>query len=228
MDEWLPRRQLYLQSLILHNSGRHTSLCESCGNPEALWHCKDCLGQQQLCRDCCRRTHERLPFHRIQYWKGTHYVPDLLSNLGVVVNLGHSGRVCPQLTTSFNPIVAIRKSIENVEPAGVYQSPSGIVDHPSDAKEFTIGHTNGFHKVWIRFCHCTKAGREEYHLMELGLYPLSFQRVESAFTFHMLDDFRLENLECKTSLYHYHGKLQRMTSPLTPNDVPVSAFIFQN
>jgi hypothetical protein len=83
-----------------------------------------------------------------------------------------------------------------------------------------VGHTTGIHKVWIRPCGCQRE-EEEYQLLEHGLYPLSHQRIQSAFTFDLLDNLRLDNLECKTSVYHLYQKLRRLTCPLFPQAVPV-------
>jgi len=51
---------------------------------------------------------------------------------------------------------------------------------------------------------------------------LSFKHIESSFTFELLDDVLHDNLELKASTYHYHKKLQQMTSPLFPASVAVS------
>jgi hypothetical protein len=36
-----------------------------------------------------------------------------------------------------------------------------------------------------------------------------------------LDDYLLENLECKTSATHYYSKLRRITNFAFPNSIPV-------
>lgn len=220
MEEWLPRRHLYLQAIALQDDlPDHT--CSQCRKASGYWRCKDCLGGHALCRECCRLTHSKSPFHRIQYWNGTHYERDWLSNLGVVIHLGHRGLPCPVRNA---PGVQSECKGQDKQPrqdnVDVYGSPSGIVDKPSDSIHFTVGHTNGIHKVWVRHCGCS-TGEEEYQLLELGLYPLSYQRIQSAFTFDLLDNVRLDNLECKTSVYHIYQKLRRLTCPLFPHAVPV-------
>ncbi|KAG2738524.1 hypothetical protein P692DRAFT_201873906 [Suillus brevipes Sb2] len=57
----------------------------------------------------------------------------------------------------------------------------------------------------------------------MGLFPASFTSPKTAFTFAVLDDFLLDNLECRTSVMNYYSKLRRVTSSVFPHLVPVSA-----
>ncbi|KAI0258038.1 hypothetical protein BC834DRAFT_975774 [Gloeopeniophorella convolvens] len=45
----------------------------------------------------------------------------------------------------------------------------------------------------------------------MGLLPATFQTVETIFTFTVLDDFLVDNLECKTTGQTYYSKLQTIT-----------------
>jgi len=49
--------------------------------------------------------------------------------------------------------------------------------------------------------------------------PTTFTKLSTMFTMAVLDDFRLANLECKTSAYQYWQRLRRMTKPLEPDQV---------
>ena len=218
MNEWFERRDAYLEVIISHASRLANRTCKLCNASSADWRCKDCLGGHSMCRGCCQILHINLPFHKIEWWNGDHYEPDWLCNVGVVVYLGHDGEPCPTLSTSAR-VPTLEKSESGGDP--VYMSPSGWEVKVPDCVAFTIRHTNGIHKVWVRPCACQEGGRD-IHLLQLGLYPLSYRRPHSAFTFHMLDDLRIDNLECKVSIYHYHKKLRRLTCPLFPPSVPVS------
>lgn len=83
-----------------------------------------------------------------------------------------------------------------------------------------VVHTNGVHNICLVYCTCD--GREQAHgdLMQSGLVPTTFTKYSTLFTAAVLDDFRLSNLECKTSAYQYFQKLTRMTSATTPAGVP--------
>jgi hypothetical protein len=55
----------------------------------------------------------------------------------------------------------------------------------------------------------------------MGLFPASLQNIKTAFTFGVLDDFRMDNLECKTAGLNYWHKVVRITSNEFPKSVPV-------
>lgn len=80
----------------------------------------------------------------------------------------------------------------------------------------------GVHPIKVVWCGCSDAAPQEVQLFELGLFPSSFKSPKTAFTFSVLDDFRLDNLECKTAARRYFNKLRRLTSPAFPQSVPVS------
>jgi CxC2 like cysteine cluster associated with KDZ transposases len=225
MDEWLPRRSKYLEEILGHDALLNDGMCSHCNAQEGRWRCLDCIGHQGECRECCRRSHQRLPFHRIEYWTGTYYKADWLCNLGVVVDLGHGGQCCPLKSNSSQNVTntadaPLSSATSGRDVLDIYRSPSGTQDDPIDATRLTIVDQNGIHAVWVRFCICD-SNEDEYQILAVGLYPVTFRQIRSAFTFRVLDDFRLENLECKTSAYQYYNKLRRATSPLFPTAAPV-------
>jgi hypothetical protein len=103
----------------------------------------------------------------------------------------------------------------------IYESPSGKTDCPIGANTMTIAHVNGIHRIHVKYCCCDDRLPEDLQLIASNFFPLSFDTIESAFTFQLLDDFRLDNLECKVTAYHYYKKLRRLTSPVFPDAVPV-------
>jgi hypothetical protein len=85
----------------------------------------------------------------------------------------------------------------------------------------TIVHTNGFHSLPVVWCNCNNRHEDrDLQLLDLQLYPATYEKVKTVFTFACLDDHRLENLECKTSHYQYHQKLRRSTCPEYPDCIP--------
>ncbi|KAG2072557.1 hypothetical protein BDR04DRAFT_1127676 [Suillus decipiens] len=84
----------------------------------------------------------------------------------------------------------------------------------------TVVDTSGLHSLMIRFCWCTKALSPNMQLFETGLFPVYFTLPKTAFTFAMLDDFLLDNLECRTSAMNYYSKLRQITSSMFPHLVP--------
>ena len=111
----------------------------------------------------------------------------------------------------------IRNFTYNAEPLGKQLEGDTIV---------TIVHTNGIHHLPVTLCQCP--GREDkvlHDYLDLGLFPASFQSVQSAFTFAVLDDNMLAYLECHTTSYQYYQKL-RLDQSCLPR-LSTSMFIFE-
>ena len=58
-------------------------------------------------------------------------------------------------------------------------------------------------------------------LMAAGLFPATFQNPKTAFTFRVLEEFHMDNRECKTTPNQFISRLRRLTSDEFPNTVPV-------
>lgn len=85
----------------------------------------------------------------------------------------------------------------------------------------TVVHTNGFHSLPIVWCQCSgRLHDRDLQLLDLHFYPASYDKIKTLFTFQCLDEYRLENLECKTSHYQYHNKLRRQTCGRHPQSAP--------
>ena len=81
-------------------------------------------------------------------------------------------------------------------------------------------HVNGVHHLALVTCSCLGAESTHANLMSCRLIPTTFKRYRTLFTASVLDDFRISNLECKVSAYQYYHKLQRLTNPAAPGNVP--------
>jgi CxC2 like cysteine cluster associated with KDZ transposases len=90
-------------------------------------------------------------------------------------------------------------------------------------KVLVIVHCNAVHRIPVRWCRCPGHSSYDIQALDAGLFPASYKRLKTLFTFHVLDDFLAENQECKTSAYHYFEKLRRFTSSSFPHTVPVRA-----
>lgn len=92
---------------------------------------------------------------------------------------------------------------------------------PEGNKMLTVVDVSGVHHLPLVECQCAvQVKARDLHLVEIGLLPASFQDFRTAFTLKVLEDHRLENLECKTSSYQYYQKLRRMTCSAFPQVVP--------
>lgn len=106
-----------------------------------------------------------------------------------------------------------------------YEDDAGIgpdmLPHPRATDWFgnrfvTIVDKSGIHHLPVVKCICGEPAEEHVQFLELGLFPSSYELIKTLFTFTVLDDFRLCNLECKTTAYQYYSKLRRLTSPAFP------------
>ncbi|KAG2070121.1 hypothetical protein BDR04DRAFT_1128629 [Suillus decipiens] len=84
----------------------------------------------------------------------------------------------------------------------------------NDPWMMTVVDTLGLHSLMIRFCQCANSLSPDMQLLKTGLFPASFTLLKTAFTFVVLDDFLLDNLECGTSVMNYYSKLRRITSSM--------------
>lgn len=84
----------------------------------------------------------------------------------------------------------------------------------------TVVDTSGVHHLPVHYCDCDSSAKTHIQLLRMGLYPVSYDRPQTVFTFRVLDDFELENLETKCSAQSYFAKLKRLTSDAFPHTVP--------
>ena len=80
---------------------------------------------------------------------------------------------------------------------------------------------SGIHEIGVRWCCCPNAPERDMQLMAAGLFPATFRNPKTAFTFRVLEEFHLDNLECKTTPNQFFSRLRRLTSDEFPNAVPV-------
>ena len=82
----------------------------------------------------------------------------------------------------------------------------------------TVVHNSGIFDMEILYCICTNAVEKDESWWMLG----SFLQASSISTFIVLNDFLMDNLECKTTAQQYYSKLQSITNRMFPDSVPVS------
>ena len=85
----------------------------------------------------------------------------------------------------------------------------------------TVIDRSGIHEIGVRWCCCLDALERDMQLMAAGLFPATFRNPKTAFTFRALEEFHLDNLECKTTPSQFFSRLRRLTSDEFPNSVPV-------
>ncbi|KAH9012492.1 hypothetical protein EDB85DRAFT_2076743 [Lactarius pseudohatsudake] len=84
----------------------------------------------------------------------------------------------------------------------------------------TVVDRSGIHEISVSWCCCPEAPEREMQLMMAGLFPATFRNPKTVFTFRVLEDFHLDNLECKTTASQFFSRLRRLTNDEFPNTVP--------
>lgn len=132
MGEFMSGSDEYLSKILeheCHSTSTPDTSC-SCGAP-SLFQCAACDVAPYFCSPCIVVQHTSLPCHRLQQWRGQHFEPTSLMDLGFVYAVGHNGEPCPHLPSSATP------------------------------KRLTVVDTNGIHTLPVTYCHCAPLEAED-------------------------------------------------------------------
>jgi hypothetical protein len=215
--EWLSRSTDFLHAILEGEAPPPDRACSNCTSREGFWRCLGCIGSRLFCNDCIWSTHQQLPFHRVEQWTGNHFQPSWLSKAGVKIYTGHFGKPCPCSENGCDEPMDEDADWEDAEFVNPFKS--------STAKDLVIVDSSGVHQLPVVWCQCPGEDHEpdrrrDLDLLKMGLYPASFRRIQTVFTFAVLDEFLLQNLECKTSAQNFYSKLRRTTSKAFLDIVP--------
>ncbi|KAG1839432.1 hypothetical protein F4604DRAFT_1940841 [Suillus subluteus] len=191
--------------------------------------------------------HSLWPFHQISQWNGDFFEWTTLTKLGIEIHASHGGKPCPHHDWEWEDIDdegryapgtpgpgedAPSAEVPPEFPEAYDGEPDVFVEPglgaaaqdfpevnilPAGKTAITVVHTSGVHIMSIRFCRCPDAKTLDKQLFKMGLFPASFTPLKTVFTFALLDDFILDNLECRTSAMNYYSKLKRITSSVFPH-----------
>ncbi|KAI6145946.1 hypothetical protein BKA82DRAFT_3981112, partial [Pisolithus tinctorius] len=215
--EWLPHKEEFMRVLLELEAPPDPWNCISCGT-DGLYRCTDCLHQPMFCRECCRMTHQCLLFHRVQHWNGEFFEESALHMTGAQLQLGHIGAACLSDPSNANgtggPVKMNAPEWEDVDDVPPHMR------RPVGSKYLTVVDVTGVHFIPVRWCQCEAAESFRLQLLQAKLFPATFEKPSTAFTFAVLDDFVRDNLECGTSGMNYYSKLRRVTSGVFPHLVP--------
>ncbi|KAH9038693.1 hypothetical protein EDB85DRAFT_1860301 [Lactarius pseudohatsudake] len=224
MKQWLELRKRYLH-ILLEMEGRKTiDKCSVCRRPSDI-KCPDCFGSCSFCKDCCLEAHRRSLFHRPLQWNSTHYTQVSLHSLGLSICLGHDGAPCPQTVepedqSSSRDIPDMLFDVPEIPLESTDAAASRKRTTDSGNPLFTVVDRGGIFDMEVVFCICSELDNTDEQLLQAGLFPATFKQIETLVTFSVLEDFLVDNLECKTTAQQFYAKLQNMTSKMFPNNVP--------
>jgi hypothetical protein len=89
-------------------------------------------------------------------------------------------------------------------------------------RKLVIVSSTGIFRRTVRWCMCEGAVTKDIQLLRCRIFPATFKNPSSAFTFEVLDHFRLDSLECNNAAMNFMSKLVRITNEVFPSTVPVS------
>lgn len=236
LQEWAHKKSQYLRMLYGMEQGPSMSdgkpeMCQRCQGQEGVWKCLSCFGRPIFCAACLKVSHMRLPFHRVEEWQdGTHWSPAWLRSVGVQLNLGHGGLECPvgamhdSGADGMAGLADSGGSAHDEADQETLEDPlyNVHVQNYQDSVHMTVVDSSAIHTLRLRWCRCAGSGSDEEQMMNMGLFPASHRRIQSCFTFAVLEDFSLDHLECKPSASNFYRRLRRQTNPAFPHKVPVS------
>ena len=68
MRDWLPYRDLFLETIIDLEGPKGLRTCAGCSANWSPWRCMDCLDLPALCTACCLTRHAHDYLHQIEKW----------------------------------------------------------------------------------------------------------------------------------------------------------------
>ncbi|KAE9393534.1 hypothetical protein BT96DRAFT_999399 [Gymnopus androsaceus JB14] len=171
----------------------------ACGNAIREVRCLDCTQFSPLCRSCWVNAHKHHPFHWAKFW-------------------------------SHEQGYFVRQDISVLLDSD-YGIPLGHDgEHCPKALKailMTVVDLNGVHATKITTCQCGDNGRWR-QLFDADLFPATVVEPQTAFTFHLLQDWQIMTLQSKITTYHYIRALRRLTDNVFTGNVPdpYKQFIF--
>ncbi|KAG2148165.1 uncharacterized protein EDB93DRAFT_1240507 [Suillus bovinus] len=217
--QWKREFKDYINLLMVREAPPLDQLCAVC-KKDGVYKCHGCFNEPLFCMDCCRTQHQRHPFHRISQWTRSFFQETSLIKVGLHIHLAHDSNPCPSSTEYTSDLFDWSDTDENIDYDDYLEGASIPLVTDSDHPAITIVDKSGVHFLSIWYCHCPSALDRDMQLFQAGLFPASFTRPKTAFTFSILDDFLLDNLECGTSAMNYYSKMRRLTSSIFPLMVP--------
>ena len=144
--------------------------------------CDECLVGSLTCQQCFVERHRSFPFHWASVWNAGYFVRHGYSDLGGVLHLGHGGLPCEH-----------------------------AIKH-TGARDVTIAHTNGVHKLKVSFCECFGSSEHWKQLLQHRFFLATLAKPQTAFTFELLKLCHGLSLGSKAVMYDVSTILRRLTN----------------
>ncbi|KAJ7884187.1 hypothetical protein B0H14DRAFT_3082403 [Mycena olivaceomarginata] len=163
-------------------------LCPGCkiDGQRPAYRCRECKGALLFCKECSVKQHLENPLHIVEAWNGTRFLRTSLKAMGLRVQFGHP--------------------------------PGERCTNPERGREaFVVLHHNSIHEVAVDFCgvgcdNRARAGENDTQLLRGGWYPVSEERPQTCMTLLALEQFHIQSLQAKITMYDYYQSLEKLTS----------------
>jgi hypothetical protein len=123
--------------------------------------------------------------------------------VGTCLELGHGGSSCPTYQdqegafhSGDNDLGDLRDDEQEPEGFGWANPGRPSRVEVKGLKIILVVHTNGIHHIPLRPCICPNAPPEDIQMLCMRFYPSTYKNIKTIFTFQLLDDYLLKNLEC--------------------------------
>jgi len=157
-------------------------------------------------------------------WNGTFFQRLTFSHHQLTINLCHDLNDCPSISQlsghkgSLTQIFSDRPMRPMSCGMGIWWDAHrhsemfGSTAYAGNRSRLIFVSSTGIFKRWIRWCHCAKSSDQYVQLLLCRSSFRKFQKnPKTAFTFEVLDHFRLDALECNTAAMNFMSKIRRIT-----------------
>jgi hypothetical protein len=186
-----------LQDLIMDqydNTFAHEQC--ACGRGKRLVRCHDCFQHPTTCAHCFIEQHRRMPFHWALVWDES------------------------KLYFTKRDYAAVLDDDQAVQLG--HSDEYELCEGAHSSVKFYVVHTNGIHASRFRFCECLGAPDKVTQLLHARLFPATLDQPKTAFTFTILKQFSMHNIQSKCGAFDFMLSLRRLTDNKFTEDVPVS------
>ena len=216
--------------LFRHESYLLSNSCVHCHQVTGQYRCKDCFRPHIWCDTCCITVHKYVPFHWIQLWNGKYFEKSDILDRRLILNLDHGTNDCPLNPSNLDPV----PDSYNATQEGVWDESNGgetLNNHPPHntplQSELIVVTSAGIFMRSVTWCQCTKSSNTYIELLlRAKLFPASFKAPCTVFMFEVLDNFRIDALECWTVAMNFMSKIRQITNEAFPAQVLVHLLIY--
>ncbi|KAI0356813.1 hypothetical protein OH77DRAFT_1533775 [Trametes cingulata] len=152
-----------------------------------LFRCEDCHDPRALCLECVKRAHKHRPFDRILVWDKELHFWQS-KTLKALGFVWNLGHGGRTCPYSWRP-----------------------------PRDMVVIHEHGIHDIPIRFCDCAGTAPETEQLMQVGLWPATWEQPRTATTLNALRAYHGLELQGQLNVHDYLGYLARVTDDVAPH-----------